>query len=852
MGDTVTIVFDALTTGFEKGIKGVGNAIKSFSTGVDRAMGNIKKASNGVLRTMMKWGPALLGVTGVYRMISRATQQFMSENQAVQAQMTAIWSGLGNLIGPIISQLVNWLATAVAYLLQFLQILGVASAGAKKAGAAAGGAAQELKRTVAGFDELNLLQDQGGGGGGGGANGKLPEVQLSEFMEKLAEALKNKMWDDAKNLIVKRMNELIDVVKSKAREWGNVIGEYVGGALHILAGIVREVNWKGLGESVALFFQGLFDNIDPKELGTVLIGKFFIIFEMLKGFLSTEGIGTTLADVLIGIAEGALETLTQFFGDEESFYKIGQEVRHFFERFWEKKEEFIKILGDFLKAVWDGAWAFLIGFMEGDEGGADDFPITQKFKDLKKAIEDLGTAAEPVFKGIQELISQFGELVTPLLSELLDFVTGIIDAITTAINTVEAMKNGASAADLALGNYEGGKANSTLVLELESIGMTVEDLTGKEEALSGALDNSTQSVEFNKEAFDSLLSSQTDVKDKVDESAASMGEAASEAEGLAQSTDTVTQSVEGMAATAAEIQAVSDAATTAGENVAATSEQLSESAQQWAELKDNITETLEGINEAVTTNFDEAKETVDTSIEEIQQSITDAMESINTDIEGQFDTIDQTFEGRLSNLASQMNSWGAEMMDSLIAGIESRLSALDSIASTVAATVAAYIHFSEPDKGPLANFHTFAPDMMNMFADGIKQNIGVVGGAVEGVAKNVSDTISGIDPASLMEKVNAMGSVAYTAPAVAAGTVMPYGVSSMGMGGEIGGDNEAFMQTLGQQIYSAVSSAMSERGGVGGDVRTAIFNINDREFMRAVFSAQNAVANEHGVSLIIK
>ena len=38
------------------------------------------------------------------------------------------------------------------------------------------------------------------------------------------------------------------------------------------------------------------------------------------------------------------------------------------------------------------------------------------------------------------------------------------------------------------------------------------------------------------------------------------------------------------------------------------------------------------------------------------------------------------------------------------------------------AGVKAYIHFSEPDKGPLADFHTYAPDMMKMFADGIKEN----------------------------------------------------------------------------------------------------------------------------------
>ena len=42
--------------------------------------------------------------------------------------------------------------------------------------------------------------------------------------------------------------------------------------------------------------------------------------------------------------------------------------------------------------------------------------------------------------------------------------------------------------------------------------------------------------------------------------------------------------------------------------------------------------------------------------------------------------------------------------------------------SRVAGTVRDYLGFSEPKKGPLSNFHTFAPDMMELFAQGIRDN----------------------------------------------------------------------------------------------------------------------------------
>ena len=40
----------------------------------------------------------------------------------------------------------------------------------------------------------------------------------------------------------------------------------------------------------------------------------------------------------------------------------------------------------------------------------------------------------------------------------------------------------------------------------------------------------------------------------------------------------------------------------------------------------------------------------------------------------------------------------------------------------IAGDIADFIGFSEPEKGPLSDFHTFAPDMMNLFMQGIKDN----------------------------------------------------------------------------------------------------------------------------------
>jgi hypothetical protein len=62
------------------------------------------------------------------------------------------------------------------------------------------------------------------------------------------------------------------------------------------------------------------------------------------------------------------------------------------------------------------------------------------------------------------------------------------------------------------------------------------------------------------------------------------------------------------------------------------------------------------------------------------------------------------------------------LIDNFISGIKLKIGDLKDTVSGIASTVKDFIGFSEPDEGPLSNFHTYAPDMMELFAQGIKEN----------------------------------------------------------------------------------------------------------------------------------
>ena len=82
--------------------------------------------------------------------------------------------------------------------------------------------------------------------------------------------------------------------------------------------------------------------------------------------------------------------------------------------------------------------------------------------------------------------------------------------------------------------------------------------------------------------------------------------------------------------------------------------------------------------------------------------------------------------------------WGKDMIQSFIDGILGMISAVGNAVSSVANTVKSFLGFSEPDKGPLSDFHTFAPDMVDLFAKGIDQNAYKVADAAEGLAGDVA------------------------------------------------------------------------------------------------------------------
>lgn len=315
----------------------------------------------GLISGAKKFALSLLGARGVYALLRKAVSAYMEQNQQLSNTISSCWSGIGNILGLIITRVINLAATAVAYIQQFLGLFGIFGKTASKeisaAGGAAGAEAKKLEKQLASFDELNILDanDSGGGGGGGGAGNTgadLPTVELPDWAKLMAEQIKAGKWGDAGKTLAKVMNDMVDSIDWAG--WGARLGKGIQNGISFALSFARTFDWQSLGSDIASFLNNAIDSIDPNDLGALLAQKIRIAVEFAYGFVATfdwSGNGQWLGEVVNGWV------------DEIDWNKTGETIGlaisgaiTFAVEFLKTVDwgELINSLGDLLVSFWEG------------------------------------------------------------------------------------------------------------------------------------------------------------------------------------------------------------------------------------------------------------------------------------------------------------------------------------------------------------------------------------------------------------------------------------------------------------------------------------------------------------------
>lgn len=169
------------------------NALPQLKSQIAGVTKQIRKSAKSIL----KWGfgirSAFILVRRLRSAIKEGIQAYAEQDETLKANLSGLKNSLTalkaswgaafapiiNAVTPMLQKLISLLATAAEYVQMFFAALGGATSYKKviannnelaKSYGGAGGAAEDAKKQLMGFDEINKLNGESGGGGGGGGS----------------------------------------------------------------------------------------------------------------------------------------------------------------------------------------------------------------------------------------------------------------------------------------------------------------------------------------------------------------------------------------------------------------------------------------------------------------------------------------------------------------------------------------------------------------------------------------------------------------------------------------------------------------------------------------------------------
>lgn len=168
-------------------------------------------------------------------------------------------------------------------------------------------------------------------------------------------------------------------------------------------------------------------------------------------------------------------------------------------------------------------------------------------------------------------------------------------------------------------------------------------------------------------------------------------------------------------------------------------------------------------------------------------------------IPGIFSDIFGRVRNFVTSLPGEALRWGRDIIDGIADGIKGAIGKVTSAVSGVANKIRSFLHFSEPDVGPLSDFHTYMPDMMSGLAGGIKAGIpmlqkaaGLAAGAISG----------GLDGTITTDGIVGASSGPYYSQG--SGNTTNYGATTINVYGAPGQDTETLADKVAEVIFDRV------------------------------------------------
>lgn len=179
------------------------------------------------------------------------------------------------------------------------------------------------------------------------------------------------------------------------------------------------------------------------------------------------------------------------------------------------------------------------------------------------------------------------------------------------------------------------------------------------------------------------------------------------------------------------IAAACAAAFAAGAAVGYYWDDIAEAASNMASKIESAFQQVMDLNESLQNNVHQMINDVVSFFAELPSKIATALQQAAQRVKDEF-----------NNMINNAKQSGKDFIQGFVDGIKEKINKVVEACEKVANTVKDFLGFSCPDKGPLSEYETWMPDMMQGLANGIYGSMGVVKNAVNDVAKTMAMPMS--------------------------------------------------------------------------------------------------------------
>lgn len=406
------------------------NSFNSVGSSIQKSITNVARLALGIF-----------GVRSAYLALRRASSDLASYDKQYAANIEYIRYALTQMIAPVLQWIVRLAATLLGYINAIVQGwfgINLFSRGSAesfnkmKAGASGvSKAVKEIKKQLAGFDEINMLTDQSdsGAGGGGGTGVTMPEFDLSKMQGEPPEWLQ---WIiDHKNEILAIMAGIAAALLAWKLGLGALkalgIGLIVAGLVYAIQGLLaylKEPTWENFGKiiqgiGIAIIGLGVaFLGLPAVIVGVIvlIVGTIIRYWEQIKAFLQ-KGIDW-LAD--------KSDWVHKMFGDTiGNIYDITvkdlQLILNWFDMTFNNIKQILDGIIQFVKGVFTGNWREAWEGVRKIFGGIFDWIKNTFF-----------TLIDIAWNGLSNFASTIGNVVASIFKNI---VNGVLRTIENVLNS---------------------------------------------------------------------------------------------------------------------------------------------------------------------------------------------------------------------------------------------------------------------------------------------------------------------------------------------------------------------------------------------------------------------------------